>query len=69
MNEDKSRKELLEEPDPFLVFVGQMMDLTVNISLEDALDRGWEILAECFTPEETGLRSELINEYWPKNEK
>ncbi len=26
MNEDKSRKELLEEPDPFLVFVGQMMD-------------------------------------------
>ena len=26
MNEDKSRKELLEEPDPFLVFVGQMME-------------------------------------------
>ena len=26
MNEDKSRKELLEEPDPFLVFVGQAME-------------------------------------------
>lgn len=26
MNEDLSRKELLEEPDPFLVFVGRMMD-------------------------------------------
>ncbi|MBC2717861.1 MAG: tetratricopeptide repeat protein [Desulfobacteraceae bacterium] len=27
MNDEKSRKELLEEPDPFLVFVGQMMEL------------------------------------------
>jgi tetratricopeptide (TPR) repeat protein len=26
MSEEKSRKELLEEPDPFLVFVGQMME-------------------------------------------
>ena len=46
-------------------FESGMMDLSVKISLEDALDRGWEILAECFTPEETGLRTELIREYWP----
>ncbi len=46
-------------------FEAGMMDLSVNISLEDALDRGWEILADCFTPEETGLRTELIREYWP----
>jgi tetratricopeptide (TPR) repeat protein len=26
MSEDQSRKELLEEPDPFLVFVGQMLE-------------------------------------------
>ena len=43
------------------------MDLAVNISLEDALDRGWQILAECFRPEETGFRTELINQYWPKD--
>jgi V/A-type H+/Na+-transporting ATPase subunit B len=49
------------------LFVSQMMDLSVNISLEDALDRGWEILAKCFKPEETGLRSELVKEFWPKN--
>ncbi|MCF7929845.1 MAG: V-type ATP synthase subunit B [Spirochaetales bacterium] len=48
------------------IFEREMMDLTVNIPLEKALDKGWQILAECFTPEETGLRSELINEYWPK---
>ena len=47
-------------------FEKQMMDLSVNIPLERALDLGWEILADCFNPEETGLRSELINKFWPK---
>jgi V/A-type H+-transporting ATPase subunit B len=48
------------------LFESKMMDLTVNIPLESALDLGWEILAECFSPEETGLRTELINQFWPK---
>jgi V/A-type H+-transporting ATPase subunit B len=48
------------------LFEGKMMDLSVNIPLEAALDLGWEILAECFSPEETGLRTELINQFWPK---
>jgi V/A-type H+-transporting ATPase subunit B len=34
--------------------------------LEGALDKGWEILADCFTPEETGLRSELTKAFWPR---
>lgn len=46
------------------IFESKMMDLSVNIPLEQALDRGWEILAECFKPEETGLRSDLIKEFW-----
>ncbi|MFH1567143.1 MAG: V-type ATP synthase subunit B, partial [Gemmatimonadota bacterium] len=46
-------------------FVGGMMDLTVNIPLEQALDRGWQILAECFTPQETGFRSDLVRKFWP----
>jgi V/A-type H+-transporting ATPase subunit B len=45
-----------------------MMDLSVNIPLEEALDKGWEILAECFTPEETGLRTDLLRQFWPKKE-
>ncbi|MCK5707900.1 MAG: V-type ATP synthase subunit B [Candidatus Aureabacteria bacterium] len=49
------------------LFEDKMMALTVNIPLEKALDRGWEILAECFSKEETGLRTELINKFWPKN--
>ncbi len=47
------------------IFENDMMTLSINVPLEDALDRGWKILAECFAKEETGLRSELLNEYWP----
>jgi V/A-type H+-transporting ATPase subunit B len=50
------------------LFETKLMDLSVNISLEDALDLGWEILADCFEPNETGLRTDLIKEYWPKKE-
>ncbi len=49
------------------LFEAEMMDLSVNIPLEKALDRGWSILAESFTPDETGLRTELINKFWPGN--
>jgi V/A-type H+-transporting ATPase subunit B len=49
------------------LFESQMMDLSVNISLENALDKGWDILASCFNPEETGMRTELIHEFWPKD--
>jgi V/A-type H+-transporting ATPase subunit B len=49
-------------------FEKEMMDLSVNITLEKALDLGWEILASCFNSDETGLRSELIHEFWPKKQ-
>jgi V/A-type H+-transporting ATPase subunit B len=42
-----------------------MMDLSVNIPLEGALDKGWSILASCFGKEETGIKTELIEQYWP----
>ncbi len=50
------------------MFEREMMDLSVNIPLEQALDRGWSILAECFEPDETGFRTELMNEFWPKSQ-
>ena len=49
------------------LFESEVMDLTVNIPLEEALDTGWKILAECFDKAETGLKSELIEQFWPKN--
>lgn len=49
-------------------FEEELMSLSVNIPLEKALDKGWEILAECFSKEETGLRTELLNKFWPKKD-
>ena len=48
------------------LFESKLMDLSVNLSLEEALDLGWEILADCFEKDETGIKSELISEFWPK---
>ncbi|MBQ2206743.1 MAG: V-type ATP synthase subunit B, partial [Treponema sp.] len=50
-----------------IMFESQMMDLSVNVPLEEALDNGWKILASCFEKQETGLKTELIEQFWPKN--
>lgn len=49
-----------------LLFEEKMMSLKVNIPLEKALDSGWRILADCFSPEETGIKESMIEKYWPK---
>ena len=46
-------------------FEREMMDLSVNIQLEEALDLGWKILADCFDRMETGIKTELIEKFWP----
>ena len=48
------------------LFENKLMDLSVNLSLEGALDLGWEILADCFEKQETGIKSDLTDEFWPK---
>ena len=42
-----------------------MMDLSVNIPLEEALDLGWRILADSFDKGEVGIPSKLADKYWP----
>jgi len=48
-------------------FENEMMALSVNIPLEEALDLGWNILADCFEPQETGIASKLTDAFWPKS--
>jgi len=48
------------------MFEQKIMDLEVNIPLLTALDRCWEILADCFDPAETGIRKSIIDKHWPK---
>ena len=48
-------------------FEKNMMDLSVNITLEDALDLGWKILAKNFDKSEVGIPSKLSDKFWPKS--
>lgn len=47
-------------------FEDKMMDISVNTPLEEALDNGWKIMADCFEPAETGIASKYTDKYWPK---
>jgi len=47
-------------------FEQEMMDLSVNIPIEKALDLGWRVMADYFESEETGIPTRLIEKFWPK---
>ncbi len=49
-------------------FEKKMMDLQVNLDIEEQLDLGWTILAQCFDRNETGLKNAWIEKYgkWDK---
>jgi V/A-type H+-transporting ATPase subunit B len=49
-------------------FEKELMDLNVNIPIEQALDLCWEILARYFDPVQTGLKDNLVREFWPAKE-
>ncbi len=48
-----------------LLFENRLMDLSVNMTLEESLDTGWKILSECFEKDETGIKSDLTEAFWP----
>ena len=50
------------------LFEKNMMDLSLNIHLEDALDLGWKILADCFDATETGIKTSLLEQFWPNKD-
>ncbi len=47
-------------------FEEKMMNLEVNISVEEALDLGWQIFGSIFLPEEVGIKESLVKKYWVK---
>ena len=48
------------------LFENKMMNLEVNLPVDDALNLGWEILAECFESGEVGIKQKLLDMFWPK---
>jgi len=47
-------------------FEQELMDLSVNIPLEEALTLGWTILSDIFDRTEVGIKESLLKEYWKK---
>lgn len=47
------------------LFEARMMNLDVNYTLEQALDLGWQTLAECFESNEIGIKQAMVDKYWP----
>jgi V/A-type H+-transporting ATPase subunit B len=41
------------------------MQLDVSLPLEQALDLGWQTLAECFAPSELLMKQALVDKYYP----
>jgi len=48
------------------LFRDRFMRLDVSMPLEDALDLGWETLAECFEAEQLLMKQSLVDKYFPK---
>lgn len=46
-----------------VMFEGRLMDLSVNLDIEEQLELGWTILAECFDRNEVGLKNEWLEKY------
>ncbi len=44
----------------------RLLAIDVNIDTEKMLNVGWELFAKYFTPAEVGIKAELVNKYWPK---
>tara|TARA_R110000824_G_scaffold214207_2_gene400486 strand:- start:6189 stop:7586 length:1398 start_codon:yes stop_codon:yes gene_type:complete len=48
------------------LFHDKFMDIDVSMPLEQALDTGWTILAECFREEELLMKQSLVDKYFLK---
>ncbi len=48
------------------LFRERFMDINVTMTLEDALDRCWQTLAECFEAGELLMKESLVNKYFPE---
>lgn len=48
------------------LFTERFMAIDVSLTLNEALDLGWQTMAACFEPEELLIRDHLIEKYFPK---
>jgi len=47
-------------------YSSNLLAIDVNIGPEKMLDETWKLFAKYFSPEEVGIKQELVDEYWPE---
>jgi len=43
----------------------RLLAIDINIDIDRMLDTGWELFSRYFSPEEVGMKEELVRKYWP----
>lgn len=46
----------------------ELLAIDVNIDVDSMLDTGWKLFAKYFNKPEVGIREDMIEKYWPKEE-
>lgn len=46
-----------------------LLAIDVNINTTEMLDTAWQLFARHFSPAEVNIKQELVDRYWPNNEK
>ena len=48
-----------------LEYADRLLAVDINISIDEMLNRGWELMAAHFEPFEVGIKEKFVNQYWP----
>jgi V/A-type H+-transporting ATPase subunit B len=45
----------------------KLLVIDINIDINEMLDTGWELFGKYFSPEEVGMKEDLVKKYWKEN--
>ncbi len=48
-------------------YSNKLLAIDVNIDIDEMLNTGWALFNKHFKPEEVGIKQELVDKYWPKD--
>lgn len=49
-------------------YSNKLLAIDVNIDIDEMLDTGWNLFNKHFKKEEVGIKKDLVDKYWPKNQ-
>lgn len=48
-------------------YTRELLAVDVNLTIDDMLDKGWNLLASHFSHNEVGIKEDLVKKYWPND--